>query len=68
VAQECPFCRENCNCKACLRSCGPKRVGGLQHPGMLCSVLCFYLLMKLYNNGVIWCVTGNCEVEQEGDS
>ncbi|CAM6025347.1 unnamed protein product [Sphagnum balticum] len=25
VAQECPFCRENCNCKACLRSCGPKR-------------------------------------------
>lgn len=26
VSNKCPFCKGNCNCKACLRTSGPKRV------------------------------------------
>ncbi|XP_024400800.1 lysine-specific demethylase JMJ27 isoform X2 [Physcomitrium patens] len=26
VSNECPFCKGNCNCKACLRTDGPKRI------------------------------------------
>ena len=46
IARECPYCKGNCNCKACLRLNLPERVSSLQHLSSQVRVISFVLNAK----------------------